>query len=1113
MSRFAAWLSLLLFLFGAFVPATAATVPPPPDPGLAASLRAADVIAEVEILAGGPFRAVASVRRVYRGTPPRVFELSGYNSLNWDATSASFEAGSRWILFLSNTDRPDTFATLTPSAPRLPVKAGSVLLSLGDPPFRLPIPEADMRAAMELMASAEPDVERGVALVRELWARNEVEARYLATALAGWLGDARVVPLLAEVSKDKLLRLRLLAVDALKRIAAPESLAVLRSMLKDERDIVTREAAAALVDAQDADAVPELLAWARRAAEARAKLPEDDSRRKTGALYINRLLLLLLDVGPLLPRESFAPGLLSLARSPDAETGKTALFVLDRLAGREEIDRLIELADDPVYPLAREAAFSLYRASLRPATDLDAFREWWKGERGNFGEASRVRRVREATVGLSLGAIEDLSSVQMNVLLSAPSEIVLPEIAQLFLDERGSLLFETRHLAAWRGPFVLPFILSRLTADDAQDRALALQSLSILLQQHPRLAPVLRPMIRAHLADPEPLVRRMACSACGLLGDAPSFPLLLMALNGGISYEANEAAQAVFDLSSRTLGYAYHELAEDNDVALKRLSAWWEKLGEARRSTWRPPTFTEARRTSFMAFDKIGALLTGEESRPAGAAMALMLEQRPASDPLWTRLLESKRARDRAHGVAGLLGAPATAGVDLAAVLKREGDGSALPQALALPVLASLRGGRGPDLVVEWLDGPGAGTSLAWRSLAITSLGLSDGEPRSLAWLQKTLASELAAEPVPDAFETTTTRPETRLLRAVLLALATRADGAAVLTAALKSRSPVHREWAARTIAIRNRVEATTEVLAALDQADRYNVSDLARAVAPLTRAGDANALAALLLNGTESGRLAAAVILSRRPQLGAEPVLRGALIQALQDTTSYVRSRAAECLGRMQARAAVPSLEALLSDIATEPRTAAIEAIGRIGDRTAARAAAVETRSYTQIDPRWMPVLGLSDADDDLRILLTSVQSESWIQRRGALKGLGLSQRPEALKYLLGAFRELRSPYHTHVGEALARHGQAATEALSPELKAPNTAVRAAVLSWLERCPGPVGNAQLLEALRDADAGVRQLADWVLRRRTDKEAGFDAQAPDGQREESIKRWRTILAP
>lgn len=1111
MKSSAARLLLLPILLLAGLPASAATVPPPPDPGLAASLRAADVIAEVEILAGGPFRAVAAARRVYRGTPPRVFELSGYNSLNWDATSAAFETGSRWILFLSNTDRLDTFATLTPSTPRLPVKDGTVLLSLGDPPFRLPIPEADMRAAMELLASAEPDIERGVTLIRDLRARNEVEARYLAIVLAGWLGDARAVPLLAEAAEDKLLRLRLLTVDALKQIVAPDALAVLRTMLKDERDLVTREAAAALVEAQDAEAVPALLEWAQRAAEAKARLPKDDARRKTSEQYINRLLLLLLDVGPLLPSEAFAPGLLQLARSPDAETGKTALFVLDRLAGREEIDRLLELADDPVYPLAREASLALGRAALRPATDLDIFRGWWKHERERFGEAVRIQRVRESAMGLSLGALEDLSVSQMNVLLSAPAQIVLPEIAQLLLDEGDALRFETRHLSVWRGPLLLPFLLARLTDDDAQDRAMALQQLSILLQRHPRLATVLGPAIRAHLADPEPLVRRMACSACGLLGDASAIPLLLKALTGGISHEASEASQAVFDLSSRTLGYAYHERTEDNEVAIQRLVAWWDRLSEARKAAWRPPGAPEARRTSLMADEKLEALLLGEGGRSAGAAEALLLERRPASDAIWIRMLASTRSRDRAHGVVGLLGGPAAACVDLTEVLKREGPGSELPRALALPALASLRGGRGPDLIVEWLEGPGAGTSTAWRALAIASLGLAEGEPKSLAWLRKALASGLEAEPVPDLLEVPAVRPENRLLRAVQLALAMRSDGVAVLAGGLKSRSASHREWTARSLALRTHAAPIGDLLAVLDQADPYSVGDLARAIAPLIRMADGDALAAALSTGSDSGRLGVTVILARRPELGITPVLRGALIQALQDTSTYVRAGAAECLGRMQARAAVPSLETLLGDPSTEPRTAAIEAIARTGDRQAARAAATETRNYTRLDPRWMPVLGLSDSPDDLRALLTAAQSESWIEQLGAIKGLGLSRRPEALNHLLAVFRELRSPYRTHVGEALAVIGVSAMENLAPDFKAVRVDTRASTILWLERCPIRMAGPPLLDALRDTDPGLRQLADWILRRKTGTEAGFDTQAPAGLRDASIQRWKTIL--
>jgi hypothetical protein len=302
------------------------------------------------------------------------------------------------------------------------------------------------------------------------------------------------------------------------------------------------------------------------------------------------------------------------------------------------------------------------------------------------------------------------------------------------------------------------------------------------------------------------------------------------------------------------------------------------------------------------------------------------------------------------------------------------------------------------------------------------------------------------------------------------------------------------------------------EILGALDQSDRYAVYDLARAIASLPQPKDVEFLAAMLATGQESGRLAVALVLTRRPDLAASPVLRGALIQALQDESSYVRSRAAEALGRLRARSAVPSLAQLLTDLNSEPRTAAVEALGRIGERgEAARAASAETRQYTQINPRWMRVLGLSDQEDDLQLLLTAANSESWIERRGAFDGLGLSQRPEALEHLLAVFREARSPYRTHAGIALAERGQDALKALTPDFKADSVYKRAAAIFWLDSVPRSLSAPPLVEALRDSQPGIRQLADWLLRRKTGKDAGFDYQAPDGQREERIRKWKELL--
>ncbi len=99
-------LALAILATGAFG-AMSGTVQPPPDPGFENSVKAADVIAEVEILAGGSFRSVARATKVLKGSVPKsqVFELEGYNSFNWDTAHQGFTTGSQYILFLSRTGR------------------------------------------------------------------------------------------------------------------------------------------------------------------------------------------------------------------------------------------------------------------------------------------------------------------------------------------------------------------------------------------------------------------------------------------------------------------------------------------------------------------------------------------------------------------------------------------------------------------------------------------------------------------------------------------------------------------------------------------------------------------------------------------------------------------------------------------------------------------------------------------------------------------------------------------------------------------------------------------------------------------------------------------------
>jgi len=136
--------------------AHATNVEPPPDPGLESSVRAAEVIAEVEIVAGGPFRAVAMPLKTLKGETPPVFEVQGFNSYNWDSVHHGLAQSSRWILFLSKSERPDLFVCLTPAAPRFSVASDSVMINFGDPPLRIPVKHAQLDTGLRLIIERDP---------------------------------------------------------------------------------------------------------------------------------------------------------------------------------------------------------------------------------------------------------------------------------------------------------------------------------------------------------------------------------------------------------------------------------------------------------------------------------------------------------------------------------------------------------------------------------------------------------------------------------------------------------------------------------------------------------------------------------------------------------------------------------------------------------------------------------------------------------------------------------------------------------------------------------------------------------------------------------------------
>ncbi|MCZ7644294.1 MAG: HEAT repeat domain-containing protein [Planctomycetota bacterium] len=1063
--------------------ARAVTIPPPPDPGLEVSLRGADAIVEAEVLAGGPFRSVVRVLRALKGKTPEVLELEGYNSVNWDSVHAGFAAGDRYILFLSATGRPGVYSTLTPAAPRLAVTEDGVNLILGDPAFTVPVEAKAMETALGLVLEAAktgkvPDA--AMPTIQAFWDKDEVERRYLAVALAGWLREPRAVPLAAEAAAGRLLRLRLTGIEALQKIGAPEALDALRPLVKDRRETVSREAARALIALRDLQSVPPLLEWAQRAAAELPSLPAGDARRVQSQRVLASLFFWLDEEGALPPSEQIVPPLFDLARSKESAVASDALFVLGTLARNPQIQDLIDLADDPVFERRGEARLALFRATSRPVDDLDRFRAWWKERRENFGEDHKRLAVESAIRVLSSGGDEELQKLMLGVLRASPGEIALVSAAPLLLREKSEALFETADLAYWRTPLVLPFLLERLGDPRYTERRAAVDAAAFLATRYPRARALIRPFARAALCDDYSGLRRSAALASGRLQDARAVPFLIQ-LVGGNGYEAGDAGAALYELTGRTLGYSTYEPIADELAAAERMAGWWARWSAARGpgAVW--DGVVEARRahasTPETAPEALERACLGADSRPSGAALGVLLDVRSPNDPFWDTLLQAARVRDRAHGCIGRIGAKAEHAPALARLLEGPEPQADLVRACALVALASLEDRAGGEPIVRWLaTGPGQQAELPWKRLAVVLLGLVDGEPASRAYLAA-LAQSYAKS---DGFAA----DETPLLRAALAALSARADGAEGLAAALEAGSASARETAARGLLMRGQAERMPRILETMAQGDRYTLPSLVRLAAPLLRRADLPGLRAMLNHAVDGARMASAGLLALRPDLAEDAAATDALALALKDASDFVREKAAEALGKAGAETALEPLAAALADPDSEVKAAAAEALAAIGNRRACMLAAMEARALYRLDPRWLRALGLAAGDDELATLLKLSRSNVVLDQTAGLDALGVCPRPEALARLLEVFRNDESKFATHAALALAQQGDAAVAALAEDLNAPQRPARARAVLVLAHSRAPSAAAALQRLAADHDPAIQRLAQWALDRR-----------------------------
>ncbi|HEY3324374.1 MAG TPA: HEAT repeat domain-containing protein [Planctomycetota bacterium] len=1095
--------------------AIAANPEPPPDPGFEVSVHMADVIAEVEIIAGGPLRAAAQPKVVIKGELPPVFELEGFNSYTWDTVHQGFAAGAQFILFLSKTERPDCFTTLTPAAPRLTIfpagtEAGAtVLLSIGDPPFRVPIKRAAMEDALKLLLEKDASGKlpaRSDEFIRAQWDAGDIEPRYLAVVLAGALRDARCTGMLIEASKDKLLKMRLTAIESLGKLGSPEAVAALRGLLKDEKATVAREAARALIGLRDVESLPALLEWARKnaSAVAPASVPagkdagntRDPNRAKNQSVALD-VLQLAAENGALLEPEQAAPALLDLARSKNETLAREALGVLASIAQAPQIASLIEIADDRTSEVREQAFVSLQRVTLTNYNSVDELRAWWAQNAKTFGEDAKRERVETAAKKLARPDQYAERRAALDVLRTAPAPIALVSAAPLLMKTETSGLFGADDLAAINSPLVLPFLLERLGRQNINDRRDALLGVVRLCVAHPRLQTVLWPLVRGELADEDSGCRRVAQTACGRFGQADCMRSLLDAVQYGSTYESQDSTRAIYQLSGRTLGFSVYEPVPDEVAARVRLRGWW---GHAQKNFVPLTTIMPASGTRVWSDldpaargTKLESFIMAPDSRRSAAAFAIALAERQPSDPLWTKLLAQGRQRDRAYGILGTLGGDGTAVPALNKIAFSEGDAAEPPLCRALAMVSLATQGTngagtearatGPAAIADWLKRAGGKADATWRRLALVSLALAKPQPEELAEIEAAVKAGLAdREPDTDAVMPEDTGSAYAMLIPSLVALSARGDGPALLQKIMSETSNRRlRDWCAYALAHGRQESAVPAMLTALTKGDRYSWQGLSRALQPLLKPTDTAAVATLLESENSAARSAGASLLAQQPALGTDAETRGRLITGLDDRTNLVRYYCAMALGKRRSTAAISKLVELLKDDDDDVRGAAAEALGEIGDKESCSAAAAASEFQYRPDVHWLKARAVDGGKAHISLLLKLIGSSAYIDQRAGLEALGYSTNADAIAALLKTFHNDESGFQTVAAEALMRCGDRTVRALREDLQSADKAVKARAIHLLARIDTQASRVELETAQESPDPALKALAKFAL--------------------------------
>ncbi len=1091
----------------------AANVEPPPDPGYEVSVIAADVIADVEIIAGGPFRAVALVKKTLKGDAPKVIELEGYNSFNWDTVHHGLQAGARMILFLSKTERADVFVPLTPGAPRFSATTEGVMIAFGDPPVRIPVKAAALEQGLLLLIEKNKSgkVPQGAGgYLHGLWDLGEVEARYLAVEMAGALRDESALPILLEASKDKLLKLRLRAIEALGKVGTANALGALRTLLKDEKKTVARDAARVLAQMRDGESIPALLEWVRKnvasatnAGVAGGKTTDADLA-KAEAVALDAIVLAR-SAGSFADSEKIARALLEIARLPNEKLAGDALEASMAVAPIDSVPALIELAEDRLYEQRERAFQALRRIALKPVRDIDEFKAWWTAAGKKYNEDAR-REAAEAA-GRGLAHAEDYEERRkfLETLHNMPGGIAAMTCAPLLMNAKTSSNFGEDDLAVWNSPLNVPFLIERLGRDSATTRKNALDVLVYLCAKNPRLAAVCWPLIRAQLAERDSGIRRTAEAAVGALSQADSFEALLSAIAARGVYEPQDCGKFLYAITARTMGFSLNEPVPDQVVARRHFRGWWEGArknfhalsisipvnpfaiypGDAAKI--RVITgLDEAARAA-----KLEAQALLEDSEPSEAAFGLLMVERSADDGFWKKMMGQNRSRDRARGLLGSIGSIPLVPELSKRIGAKDDTETPLTRALILMSLAASSeapdsNGAGAKAVTAWLKSSEVALNHPMKRLGVLCLGFANKEPDSLAFLNDLIDVGLKADVSDiDTIKVDDQNSALALQRAALIALCAREDGSAALIRLLSESGESRiREVAARELSLRRDRAAIPGIVRSLEKADRFTWMDFTYTLEPLLNSDDGAVLRELLDGVKNSTRLAAVWILSRRPELGNDPQTRAALIAALGDDSNLVRYYGAEALGKRKAKAALAALVKLLDDSDDDVRAAAAQAMGEIGDKDACELAGKAALHQFTVDKRWMKALAISGQAKWFADIMKLANSNLYPEKRAGLEALSASNSPDAKEVLLKAFRNDDEPQQTVAGDLLAERGDASLPLIAEDLASKDKAVRARALHLLTRFNSPKALAALKEALKtEDDLGIKALIEWAIGR------------------------------